>query len=148
MTRPPGRGLVLHLQRVLPAQLELIFSTMTEPARLAAWWGPQGFTTPEAVVDLRPGGRYRFTMQPPEGEPFHLSGEFLEVDPPSRLVYTFRWEEPDPDDRETVVVLSLSALGDDTQVSLSHGEFATEARLALHRGGWDESFQKLSELLR
>jgi len=121
---------------------------MTEPARLAAWWGPRGFTTPEAALDLRAGGRYRFTMQPPDGEPFHLSGEFLEVDPPSRLVYTFRWEEPDPDDRETVVVLALSALGDATQVSLAQGEFATEARLALHRGGWDESFQKLSELMR
>jgi uncharacterized protein YndB with AHSA1/START domain len=148
MTRPSRGGLVLHLQRVLPASPELIFSAMTEPARLATWWGPHGFTTPEAALDLREGGRYRFTMQPPDGEPFHLSGEFLEVDPPSRLVYTFRWEEPDPDDRETVVVLALSALGDATQVSLSHGEFATEARLALHRAGWTDAVEKLGELLR
>jgi uncharacterized protein YndB with AHSA1/START domain len=35
-------------------------------------------------------------MEPPEGEPFHLSGEYLEVQPPSRLANTFRWEPPDP----------------------------------------------------
>ena len=147
MTRPPS-GLVLSLRCVLDAPRERIFNALTEPARLAVWWGPHGFTTPHAVLDLNVGGRYRFTMQPPEGEPFHLSCEFLEIDPPSRLVYTFRWEEPDPDDRETVVVLSLDAVGDATEVSLWQGEFATEARLALHRGGWTDSLAKLRELVR
>jgi uncharacterized protein YndB with AHSA1/START domain len=50
-------------------------------------------------------------MKPPDGQAFHLAGEFLEIDPPGRLVYTFRWEEPDPDDRETVVALALDAVG-------------------------------------
>jgi uncharacterized protein YndB with AHSA1/START domain len=85
-------------------------------------------------------------MQPPDGDLFHLSGEFLEIDPPSRLVYTFAWEEPDPDDRETVVRLSLDDVRDATEVSLSQGEFASEARLALHRGGWMDSLEKLREL--
>jgi uncharacterized protein YndB with AHSA1/START domain len=109
--------------------------------------GPRGFTTPGIDLDLRVGGGYRFTMQPPGGDPFHLSGEFLEIDPPGRLVYTFRWDEPDPDDRQTVVTLSLGDLADATQVSLSQGEFATEARLALHRGGWTDSMEKLRELI-
>ena len=69
---------------------------LTEPAALATWWGPEGFTTPEAMLDLQPGGSYRLTMKPPDGEPFHLAGQFLEVDPPHRLVYTFRWKSPRP----------------------------------------------------
>jgi uncharacterized protein YndB with AHSA1/START domain len=144
--REPDR-LVLELQCRLDAPRERIFRTLTEPAALAKWWGPSGFTTPEIELDLSVGGGYRFGMQPPNEELFHLVGEFIEIDPPSLLVYTFRWEEPDPDDQETVVKLSLHAVGDGTEVSLSQGEFATEARLALHRSGWMDSFVKLRELM-
>jgi uncharacterized protein YndB with AHSA1/START domain len=140
-------GLVLKLKHVVDSPLERIFNLLTEPAELAKWWGPHGFTTPEVALDLSVGGRYRFTMQPPEGEAFHLSGEFIEIDPPTRLVYTFRWDEPDPDDRETVVVLSLAPVGDATEVSLSQGEFATDERLALHRNGWADSLEKLGKVI-
>jgi uncharacterized protein YndB with AHSA1/START domain len=140
-------GLVLKLKHVLDSPRERIFKLLTEPAELAKWWGPHGFTTPEVELDLSVGGRYRFTMQPPEGEAFHLSGEFIEIAPPTRLVYTFCWDEPDPDDRETVVVLSLAAVGDATEVSLSQGEFATDERLALHRSGWADSLEKLGEVI-
>ena len=70
----------------------------TEPAELVKWWGPRNLT-PEAELDVRVGGGYRLAMQPPDGDVFHLSGEFLEIEPASRLVYTFRWEPPDVDDR-------------------------------------------------
>jgi len=136
-------GLVLALKWVLDAPREQIFRALSEPAALAKWWGPAGFTTPEIELDLRVAGGYRFGMQPPGGDLFHLAGEFLEIDPPRRLAYTFRWEEPDPDDQETIVTLSLDALGDATRVSLSQGEFASGARLELHKSGWTESLVKL-----
>jgi uncharacterized protein YndB with AHSA1/START domain len=139
--------LVLELRRVLNAPRERIFRTLTEPAELARWWGPNGFTTPEIDLDLRIGGRYRFAMQPPDGDLFYLAGKFLEIESPRRLAYTFYWEEPDPDDRETVVRLSLHARRDATEVALSQGEFATEARLALHRSGWTDSLDSLGELV-
>jgi len=140
-------GLVLELRRVLNAPRERIFGALTEPAELARWWGPHGFTTPEIDLDLRVGGRYRLAMQPPDGDLFYLAGEFLEIESPRRLVYTFYWEEPDPGDRETVVSLSLHDRRDATEVSLSQGEFATEARLALHRSGWMDSLDSLGELV-
>jgi uncharacterized protein YndB with AHSA1/START domain len=143
----PADRFVLRLARVLPAPPERVFASLTQPEDLATWWGPQGFTTPGIEIDLRVGGRYRFTMQPPDGEPFHLSGEFLEVDPPARLAYTFRWDEPAPDDRQTVVTLSLVDEGGGTELVVRHGEFATEERLALHRGGWTDSLDKLTALL-
>jgi uncharacterized protein YndB with AHSA1/START domain len=99
-------------------------------------------------LDLRVGGGYRFTMQPPDGEAFHLSGDYLEVERPSRLSFTFRWDEPDPDDRDTVVLLSLESVDATTKVSLSQGDFATEGRLELHRGGWADSLEKLHAVLQ
>jgi uncharacterized protein YndB with AHSA1/START domain len=142
-----ANGLTLELTRRLPATAPVFFDHLVEPARLANWWGPKGFTVPSLDFDARPGGSYRIRMQPPEGDAFHLAGEFRAVDPPTRLAYTFRWEEPDPDDVETLVELSLHQVGDATEVRMRQGEFKTEERRELHRGGWTESFDKLEELL-
>lgn len=141
------QGLVLEMTCVLEAPRELLFYAVSEPAALVKWWGPSGFTTPEVELDLEVGGRYRFGMQPPEGDLFHLAGEFIEIDPPRRLAYTFRWEEPAPDDQETVVTLTLDAVGEGTSFHLSQGKFATEERLALHQSGWTDSLVKLRRFL-
>jgi uncharacterized protein YndB with AHSA1/START domain len=97
--------------------------------------------------DPRVGASYRIEMRPAEGDPFLLTGEFHKVDPPSRLIYTFRWEDPDPDDVETLVDLSFWDLGECTEVVFAQGLFKTEARRALHRDGWTDSFNKVEELL-
>ena len=146
MSAAPGE-LALHMQHVLPAPRPRVFELFTEPGELARWWGPHGFTVPSIDLDLRPGGGYRFAMQPPEGDLFHLAGEFVEVDPPARLAYTFRWEEPDPDDQETLVTLSFDEAGPRTALGFTQGEFRTEARRALHEQGWADSFEKLRLLL-
>jgi uncharacterized protein YndB with AHSA1/START domain len=86
-------------------------------------------------------------MQPPEGDRFYLVGEFLELDRPAGLAFSFLWEDPDPDDVETVVRLTFRDLGDATEVALMQGSFKTRARLALHREGWTDSFDKLEHFL-
>lgn len=102
---------------------------------------------PSVKLEPRVGGALRIEMQPPDGDRFHLEGEFREFEPPSRLAFTFRWEPPDPDDRETVAALSLEERGSDTEVEFTQGEFATEERRELHEGGWTDSFDRLEELL-
>jgi hypothetical protein len=62
-------------------------------------------------------------------------------------VYTFEWEEPDPDDQETVVTLLFLDHGERTQLVLDQGPFATEARRALHEAGWTESLERLDQSL-
>ena len=118
-----------------------------EAELLAKWWGPKGFSTPTIELDVRVGGAYRIAMQPPGGEAFTLSGEFREVERPTRLVYTFRWDPPDPDDRETVAAWSLRDVGAATQLIVDQGSFATEARLAVHQEGWSETLDRLHELI-
>jgi uncharacterized protein YndB with AHSA1/START domain len=140
-------GLTLRLHRELPAPRPVVFRACVESDDLARWWGPHGFTTPHIELDLRVGGGYRFGMQPPDGELFHLSGEFREIEQPARLVYTFRGEDPDPDDRETIVTMSFSDRGDSTEVVVSQRGFATETRRALHVDGWTDSLDRLQELM-
>ncbi len=111
-----GDGLVLRLKRILRVPRAAVYRTLSDPGELAKWWGPRGFTAPSVEFDPRVGGRYRIAMQPPEGDLFYLSGQFREVDPPARLAYTFRWDPPHPDDRQTVVTLSLQDRGVLTEV--------------------------------
>jgi uncharacterized protein YndB with AHSA1/START domain len=137
----------LHMTRVLPAAREEVWRAMTDPGTVLEWFGPKGFSSPGVEFEPRVGESFRIAMQPPEGEVFHLEGEFREVEAPSRLSYTFVWDPPDPDDRETVVTLSLDERGQQTDVTFAQGEFATADRLELHREGWTDSFERLEELL-
>ena len=143
----PTSGFTLHLQTTVAAPPSRVFELLTDPREVQRWWGPHGFTTPRIDMDLRVGGSFRFTMQPPEGEAFHLRGVFAEIVPGERLAYTFVWEEPDPDDVETFVTLSLREVaGGSTELLLDHRAFATEGRLALHHGGWSDAFERLTVL--
>ena len=144
-TRPDG--LTLELRRTLPFAPQRTFEVFTDPSELARWWGPEGFSIPSLEFDPSVGKSYRIEMQPPEGDAFYLTGEFQVVDPPTRLAYTFRWEDPDPDDVETVVDLSFRDFGESTEVVFTQGLFKTEARRALHRDGWTDGFNKLEALL-
>jgi uncharacterized protein YndB with AHSA1/START domain len=137
----------LEIARVLPAAPSVVFESFSDPDRLARWWGPKGFSIPAVDFEPRAGASYRIAMEPPDGDPFKLTGDFHEVDPPARLAFTFRWEDPDPDDVETVADLSFRDRGDATEIVLTQGPFKTEARLELHRGGWSDSFDKLEALL-
>jgi uncharacterized protein YndB with AHSA1/START domain len=69
-----------------------------------------------------------------------------QVQPPAGLAYTFRWDPPDPADRETVVTLTLHERDGGTELVLIQGEFAMEARLVLHEG-WTESLERLEQVL-
>lgn len=61
--------------------------------------GPPEFTAPEITLHLSVGARYRLRRPPPDGELFHVAGQFLEIHP-RRPAYTFGWEAPDPGDRQ------------------------------------------------
>jgi uncharacterized protein YndB with AHSA1/START domain len=141
---PVAAQLTVRLFRVVQAPTQRVFEAMIEPEQVAEWWGPDGFTCPEVTLDLRVGGAYRIAMQPPDGELFHLTGTYIAVEPPSHLAYTFRWEPPDPDDRENVARIALRDRDGATEVALTHGPFATEARRELHEAGWTDTLARLA----
>ena len=137
----------VQVERSLTAPPDRVFSACVEPEQLSRWWGPAGFSVPEAELDVRQGGRYRIEMLPPEGEPFYLQGEYREVDPPGRLVYTFEWDPATPDDHETLVVLTFEPNDAGTRLLLHHGPFATDERYALHAAGWSDTLDRLEDWL-
>jgi uncharacterized protein YndB with AHSA1/START domain len=123
--------LTLAMRRELPAVPAVVFDAFVDPGRFAAWFGPEGFAVSTVEFSPHVGDRYRILMQPPNGERFGVTGEVTEIDPPSRLSFTFVYEEPNPDDVETQVAVLLLDRGGSTELDLTQGPFTTEQRRAL-----------------
>jgi uncharacterized protein YndB with AHSA1/START domain len=139
--------LVLEIKRVFPVSEDTVFAAICDSNKLRKWWGPKELSVTNLNFRPEVGERYRIEMQPPDGNAFSIIGMFREINRPTRLAYTFAYEEPDEDDVETLVALTLRDLGGSTEISLSQGPFKTEARRALHRDGWMDSFDKLDQLI-
>jgi len=72
--------------RLIDAPPERVFRAFADPAQLARWWGPDGFTSTFREFDLRPGGAWRFVMHGPDGTDYPNENVFVEVVPPQRIV--------------------------------------------------------------
>lgn len=140
----PGAGDMLELviNRVFPAPRQKVFDAFTKPEILAQWWGPQA----SAAVDLQVGGHYRWGMKLPQGIDIAAVGEFLEIEPPVRLVYTFGWDGEDAPTE--VVTMEFREQGPaETVVILTHSGFAAAEARDNHLQGWNDCLDRLVELL-
>jgi uncharacterized protein YndB with AHSA1/START domain len=73
--------------RIIAAPPELVFAAWTEPAQLARWWGPKGFTNTFHAFDLKPEGIWEFTMHGPNAMDFHNTCVFKRIEPPGYLEF-------------------------------------------------------------
>ena len=142
--------------RKFQAPRALVYDAFTRPELLRRWLlGPPGWTMPVCEMDVRVGGRFRWRWRSEEdGSEFGFHGEFLEVDPPSRLRHT---ESFDPGDiggsmGEAVVTTEFTERGDVTTVTTRIEYASREARDgALSTGmtdGMEASYSLLDRLLR
>jgi uncharacterized protein YndB with AHSA1/START domain len=126
--------MTLRLTRVVPARRDVVFRAWTDPEALRRWWVPfEGMSASAVEVDLRPGGRYRFTMRNAAGDEFHVSGEYREVRAPERLVYT--WSVGDTQ-HETLVTIDFEESGSTTLLHLTHERFMDDDARKRHGAGW------------
>jgi len=85
--------LEIVMTREFDAPRELVFEAHTKCEHLTNWWGPRKYTLEVCELDFRPGGKYRFVHRGPEGVDEHgFRGEFREIVPPEKIVWTFEWE--------------------------------------------------------
>ena len=142
---------VLRLERVFDAPPERVYAAWTDPALLRRWWAAEpGWTTPEATTDVRVGGAYRLSMQGTDGILRTVAGEYLEVDPPRRLVYTWKWVShgsPLPNEGVTVVSVDFIAEGSATRVVLEQRDHDDVAARDSHGRGWRGCLDSLERLL-
>lgn len=126
----------VQIERTFSAPIDLIWSMWTEAEHFANWYGPMGAKIPKAEMDVRVGGRRHIgmEMETPNGPmKMFFIGEYREIDPKTRLVYTESMGDADGNpmtaeqmgmpagaSMETSIIVELEDLGDQTKMVMTH----------------------------
>ncbi|MCA8966476.1 MAG: SRPBCC domain-containing protein [Planctomycetes bacterium] len=136
------------ITRHFAAPPDLVYRAHTEPALLQRWLlGPDGWTMPVCINEARPGGRFRYEWVDAKGNGFHITGEFVELQPGERIVHIERMHLPDPTPDSHVVTTFASdgAGGTDLTMCMTLPDAATRAAV-LSSGmehGLEDSYARL-----
>ncbi len=142
MARPP-----LVFERILPAPPDVVFRHWSDPEHLSKWMRPEPTMSEAKVeVDFRVGGHFRITMVGEQEYTQH--GEYLEIEPDARIVFSWVSEWMPPGEQSTRVSVSLSPVGDsETRLELVHEALPDGDAYAGHEGGWNHILDDLAKHL-
>jgi uncharacterized protein YndB with AHSA1/START domain len=135
---------MLRLTRLLNATPEEVFDAWTDPASLSAWFFPGPIELEEVICEPRVGGLLRIVMRGESGL-FPHDGEFVAVERPHRLAFT--WRSPATGDVDTLVTIELAAQGKRTALTLTHERLPDREAMAKHEGGWTSVLDSLADHL-
>ena len=144
-------GTDLVTERIFNAPRELVWKVMHDPMLVTRWWGPRGYTTTVVEMDVRPGGAWRFINHTTGGEDVPFTGEYREVVPPEKVVYTFIVDLDGARDQAGLITTTLEDLGGRTRLT-DRSHFGTTEALegALQTGmveGGVATYDRLEELI-
>lgn len=140
-------GEVLKLERTFDALPERVFAAWTDPRLLKQWWGPIDSIVTDVEVDLRVGGQYRLGIQVSTQAIYVVHGVYQVIQPPHKLVFTWRWENPEMDIGTSLVSIEFRAKGNRTELQLTHERLPTPETRLQHNEGWESILEKLKRFL-
>ena len=156
----PGKQEIITT-REFDAPRDLVFRAWTDPELIARWWGPASFTALVFRVDLREGGRYLFGMRLPEGQDFWSTGEYREIAPAERLVFTDSFSDAEGNvvpasyygmtgdwPLELVATVTFEDGDGGTKVTIREPGVPADEGRDMAVVGWNESLDKLAEVLK
>ncbi len=138
------RNIYLTLRRTINAPVEAVYAAWTEPEMLRRWLAPGDATVKRAVAEVAVDGMFLIEMQGADGRRWLVRGEYRDVVPCRRLVYTWRWEGSDV---ETLLTVEFEPeTTGRTRLTLTHSRFAEDEARDLHVRGWTGCLAKLEAL--
>ena len=157
-TPKPTPEFSLQIKRTFAAPREKVFAAWAERRQLEQWMCKDvaAHTVIHHEQDIRTGGRYLMEVRDPaKGEVYWGQGEYLEVKPPERIVFTWAWSKDKPrgsklhpESEETTVTVEFIARGDATELILSHAVFGSAKDRDEHDRGWNGCLDVLAKVLQ
>ncbi|HEY9507238.1 MAG TPA: SRPBCC domain-containing protein [Gemmatimonadales bacterium] len=144
MTVKDDAGPVLVVRREIPVPRERVFEAWLNSESLAQWMRPEDMTRSIVTLDPRVGGGFRIVMEGPTHGAVEHQGEYLVIEPPSLLSFT--WISRNTDHRPTVVTIQFHERGAGTELVLTH-RLLPSAAVEGHRRGWTDIVRLLDEVL-
>ena len=151
MTLTLKSNLEIEFSRVFDAPRRLVFEAHAKPEHVRRWWGPHGSTMTSCDLDFRPGGRWRFVIRTGGGKEVAFFGEYREILPPERFVWTFGFDGLPPAEAGLETYTFTEAEGKTTLVAVGHFTSIESRDAAIASGmekGAAETWDRLAELLR
>jgi uncharacterized protein YndB with AHSA1/START domain len=143
----PEPTLSLQVRRTFRQPPEKVYAAWTQAEALKRWFGPSDeYEVVITTFDPRPGGSYRLELRHIRGNVHALGGRYVTLEPPNKLVLTFRWESQ-MDVGETLVTLELTPSGGGTEMLLTHERFPNVEAREGHMKGWSGSLARLETML-
>ena len=138
--------LTLAIKRFIKAPRDRVYAAWTDPAQLKQWFGPESVQTLELIADARVGGEFRWDLSNAEGEKMTVRGEYRELQPDKKIVFTWQWDDDEVWEKHTsVVTVELSDRDGGTELVLTHEQLPNEKSRDGHMGGWNSALDKLEK---
>jgi uncharacterized protein YndB with AHSA1/START domain len=148
MTTKPAEKTSLHIKRFISAPRARVYAAWTDPAQLKEWWGPETVRTRNFVADVRVGGKYRWDLINQEDEEMSVFGEYRELVPEKRIVFTWKWDDDDVwENRNSVVTVELFDAAGGTELHLRHEQLPSTESRDRHNEGWNSVLDRLEKFL-
>jgi uncharacterized protein YndB with AHSA1/START domain len=136
----------LEIKRVINAPRDRVYAAWTDPAQLKQWFGPENVQTRGLVADACVGGEFRWDLVNPEGEEMTMRGEFRELQPGKKVVFTWQWQDDEVwENHISLVTVELSDRDGGTELRLIHEQLPNEQSREGHNGGWNSALDKLEK---
>jgi len=140
--------LLLEIKRFIKASPNRVYAAWTDPAQLKKWFGPENVKTRNLIAEVRVGGQFRWDCTDPEGNEVTISGEYREVEPGKKIVFTWQLEDDeDWKNRSSIVTVEFFDREGGTELRLTHAKLPNEASRDDHTNGWNSVLDKLEKFL-
>ena len=144
MTTKSSDKLSLQISRVINAPRDRVYAAWTDPKQLLQWFGPETVQTKQIIADVRIGGEFRWDVVNRDGENMTVHGQYREVEPGRRIVFTWQWDDDENWEKHvSVVTVELSDANGGTEVRLTHDQLPNEKSRDNHEQGWNSVLNKL-----